>query len=137
MPDMQQACVEVDIGLGESEKLSRSQAGKIQKTQGSAQDRVPNRRCPALRQLFASLQEDLTLGSAEHPWHKSLAHNPQRAAIRYDRTGVFETQEATDFSDERQAMRAGRLRFSTPSRYVIVHNGQRDNGSSGDRRVLR
>ena len=24
-------------------------------------------------------------------------------------------------------MRAGRLRFSAPSRYVIVHNGQRDN----------
>jgi hypothetical protein len=36
MPDMQQACVEVDIGLCESQKLSGPQAGKIQKAQGSA-----------------------------------------------------------------------------------------------------
>jgi hypothetical protein len=91
MPDIQQACVKVDIGLGESQKLSGSQAGKIQKAQGSAQDCVPNRRRPSFRQLSASLQETFTLVAAEHPWHKSLAHNPQRAAIRYDRPGVFET----------------------------------------------
>jgi len=119
MPDMQHACVEVDIGLGESPKLSSSQAGKIQKAQSSAQDRVPNRRCPPLRQLLASLQETFTLVSAEHPWHKLLAHNPQGAAIRYDRPGVFETQEATDFPYERQAVRAVRLRFSAPSSYVM------------------
>src|ERR1035438_3944143 len=44
MPNMQQACVEVDIGLCESQKLSGPEAGKIQKAQGSAQDCVPNRR---------------------------------------------------------------------------------------------
>jgi hypothetical protein len=49
MPDMQQACVEVDIGLCESQKLSGPEAGKIQKAQGSAQDCAPNRRCPSLR----------------------------------------------------------------------------------------
>src|ERR1035438_4724762 len=100
MPEMQQACVEVDIGLGESQKLSGSQAGKIQKAQGSAQDCAPNRRCPSFRQLSASLQKTLTLVSAEHPWHKFLAHDPQGAAVWHDRPGVFETQEATDFPHE-------------------------------------
>jgi len=90
MPDMQQACVEVAIGLCESQKLSGPEPGKIQKAQGSAQDCVPNRRCPSLRQLFTSLQETFTLVSAEHPWHKFLAHNPQGAAIRYDCPSVFE-----------------------------------------------
>jgi hypothetical protein len=127
MPDMQHACVEVDIGLRESQKLSGSQAGKIQKAQGRAQDCVPNRRRPPIRQLSASLQETFALVSAEYPWHKFLPHNPQGAAIRDNRPGVFETQEATDFPHDRQAMRAGRLRFSAPSRYVIMHNGQRDN----------
>jgi hypothetical protein len=90
MPDMKHACVEVDIGLGESQKLSGPKAGKIQKAQGSTQDSVPNRRCPSLRQLSASLQETFTLVSAEHPWHKFPAHNSQGPAIRYDYPGVFE-----------------------------------------------
>jgi hypothetical protein len=60
--------------------------------------------CPSRGQQ-SSLQETLTLVSAEHPWHKFLAHNPQGAAAWHDRPGVFETQEATDFPHERQAVR--------------------------------
>src|ERR1022692_2621808 len=106
MPDMQHACVEVDIGLCEPQKLSGSQAGKIQKAQGSAQDCVPNRRRPSFRQLSASLQETFTFVSAEHPWHKLLAHDPQGATVWHNRPVVFKSQEATDFTNERQAVRA-------------------------------
>jgi hypothetical protein len=90
MPDMKQACIEVDIGLCESQKLSGPKAGKIQKAQGSAQNSVPDRRCPSLRQLSASLQETFALVSAEHARYEVLSHNPQKAAIRYDCPDVFE-----------------------------------------------
>jgi len=40
MPDMEQGCVKVDIGVGESQKLPSPQSGKIQKAQGSAENYV-------------------------------------------------------------------------------------------------
>jgi len=123
---MQQAYVEIDIGPGKSQKLSGSQSGQVQEAQGSAQNCVPNRRCPSFHQLGASLQEAFALFSAEHARHKSLTHNPQGPAIRYDCARVFEAQKTTDLSDQSQTMRARRLRFGAPSGYIVMHNLERD-----------
>src|SRR6516225_3264594 len=77
MPDMQQACVKVDIGVGESQKLPGPQSGKIQKAQGSAENCVSHWRCLSSRQFDGSLQETFAFVSAEHARHKFPAHNSQ------------------------------------------------------------
>src|SRR6516165_12349262 len=110
MPDMQQACVKVDIGVGESQKLPGPQSGKIQKAQGSAENCVSHWRCLSSRQFDGSLQETFAFVSAEHARHKFPAHNSQGPAIRYYRAGVFQAQETADLWHESQTMRAVRLR---------------------------
>jgi hypothetical protein len=42
--------------------------------------------------------------------------------IRYDHTGIVQAQEAADLPDERQAVRACRLRFGASPGDVLVHN---------------
>ena len=74
------------------------------------------------RKLGTGLQETAALISAEHARQKLLSHDPQGPAIRYDHTGIVQAQEAADLPNERQAMRACRLRFGASPSNVLVHN---------------
>ena len=61
---------------------------------------------------------------------KLLSHDPQGPTIRYDHTGIVQAQEAADLPDERQAVRACRLRFGASPGDVVVHNCGSNEGIS-------
>jgi hypothetical protein len=122
MTDAQGAGVEIEIGLRKPQQFSSSQPSQVEKTQRGAKNSRPYRGPLPPRKLGTSLQETAALISAEHARQKLLPDNPQGPAIRYYHTGIVQAQEAADLPDERQAVGACRLRFSTSPGNVLVHN---------------
>jgi hypothetical protein len=120
--DMQNAGLEIEIGLRKPQQFSSSQPSQVEKTQRGAKNSRSYRRPLPRRKLGTGLQETAALISAEHARQKLLSNDPQGLAIRYDHTGIVQTQEAADLPDERQAVRASRLRFGASPGDVLVYN---------------
>jgi len=122
MTDAQGAGLEIEIGLRKPQQFSSSQPSQVEKTQRGAKNSRPYRRPLPRRKLGTGLQETAALISAEHARQKLLPDDPQGPAIRYDHTGIVQAQEAADLPDERQAVRACRLRFGASPGNELVHN---------------
>jgi len=120
--DAQGAGLEIKIGLRKPQQFSSSQPSQVEKTQRGAKNSRPYRRPLPRRKLGTGLQEVAALISAEHARQKLLSHDPQGPAIRYNHMGVVQAQEATDLPDDRQPVRACRLRFGASPGDVFVHN---------------
>jgi hypothetical protein len=120
--DAQGTGFEIAIGLRKPQQFSSSQPSQIEQTQCGTKNIRPYRRSLARRKLGTSLQETAALISAEHARQKLLSHDPQGPAIRYDYTGIVQAQDAADLPDERQPVRACRLRFGASPSDVLVHN---------------
>jgi hypothetical protein len=120
--DAQGAGLEIKIALRKPQQFSSSQTSQVEKTQRGAKNSRPYRRHLPRRKLGTGYKETAALIAAEHARQKLLSHDPQGPAVRYDHTGIVQAQEAADFSDERQAVCACRLRFGASPGDVLVHN---------------
>jgi len=125
--DAQGAGLEIEVGLRKPQQFSSSQPSQVENTQRGAKNSRSYRRPLPRRKLGTGLQETAALISAEHAGQKLLPDDPQGTAIRYDHTGIVQAQEAADLPDERQAVRACRLRFGASPGDELVHNCGSDN----------
>lgn len=124
--DVQAAGLEIEIGLCKAQQFSSSQTSQVKKAQRGAKNSRPYRGPLPGRKLGTGLQETAALISTENTWQKLLSHDSQGPAVWYDHTGIVQSKEAADLPDEREAVRACRLRFGAPPRDVLVHNGGSD-----------